>query len=109
MVTKKRRNPASVLATADYARTSNLMKYFGGEVEELTDVKVKGDVAFIPVHSYDLSDGTLAELTMFPKLLEGKMSVRLFVPKQVIVLILEVEAWAKAERMGFKVPNPAAQ
>jgi hypothetical protein len=59
---------------------------------------------FVSAFDYNLGDGYFAELTLYPKRLEGE-SMHVFIPKHAILAIINSEDVDKTAALGFKVES----
>jgi hypothetical protein len=61
-------------------------------------------ILIIPVTHWDISDPYFAEITFYPKALESQpvKSLKAFIPKNEIVLIVELESPEGMSALGYK-------
>ena len=63
-----------------------------------------GNILGIPVTQFDISDRNFVEFTFYPRALEKERfkSLKIFVPKDAVVLIAELKSPESAGALGYK-------
>ena len=64
----------------------------------------RGDILAIPVTRWDISDDYFVEFTFYPRALEKERvkSIKVLVPKQAVVLIVELKEPEAMRPLGYK-------
>lgn len=68
------------------------------------------EVFMIPATKIDISDPYFVEVVFWPRLLEKEpvRSIKVFIPKAHVLLIVELKAPEMAEQLGYRKPSTSA-
>jgi len=89
-----------------YVRQEWVDKTGSGKIFKSASFTSKQDVLVIPVTRFDISDRTFVEIVFWPRALADQpvKSVKAFIPKQEVTLIVEVKSPDALTELGY---NPS--